>query len=196
MSTNHTSTCRQFYPEDFCEYALAVPLSEEVAGDFKKEKKYFSYQFGSSHPTPGSIVLARFEAKGFMEEILMRWIQNTCRLQEALTLKLNNFSSIPPHTICIRVQDPAPLVQFSQKLRMLDAFMEASNCPPLQLEKRPSLALVSGLSIPVYEKAVPAYARRCYQQAFVADKLVLLKKRSWEEGWSLVNTFTFSHALS
>jgi len=196
MSSLTASSPRQFYPEIFYEYALAVRLSEEVSGLYKKEKKYFTNRFGPAPAGPEGIVLARFEAKGFMEETLIRWIQNSCNLQGPLSIQLNNFSSIPPHSICIRLQDTRPLLQFAQRLKMLDAFMEASNCPPLQMERRPCLTLAGSLSPAVYEKAVPAYARRCYRQSFVADKLLLLKKKSWDEEWSLVNTFPFSHTVS
>jgi hypothetical protein len=79
---------------------------------------------------------------------------------------------------------------------MISGFIESNNCPPLQLSSRPHLAIVSGLTEGIYEKAVKEYAQRCFSQCFTVEKLVLLKKEAVYETSQVVSSFALSTTVS
>jgi hypothetical protein len=144
---------------------------------------------GSCFTGNPNISIAQFQAKEIMEETLERWIQNICLLHNSFEIRLNNFSSLPPHTIYLRILDPMPINHICNQLKMLNGFIESNNCPPLVLNSRPYLAVASGLPEYVYDKAVKEYAQRCFSQSFSVEKLVLLKKQGLYATSQVVSSF-------
>jgi len=177
--------------DKWLDYELVVIPDQATQESLKSEQEFFQKTFNPGYQPTGtaSISIARFQAKEIMEETLTRWIQNICLLHSNFEIQLNNFSSLPPHTIYLRIMDPMPFIHIGNQLRMISGFIESNNCPPLLLNSRPHLALISGLPEGVYEKAVKVYARRCFSQCFTVEKLVLLKKESIEHTSRIVSSF-------
>jgi len=168
------------------EYIL-VAYPDEAVRQLVEEERALLPQAYRSGMRP-HITIAGFQAKEEMEETLVRWIQNICRLHSAFDITLNNFSGQPPHTIYLRIQDAQPLVQLAQRLRILDGFVQSNDCPPVRLNGRPYLAIGS-LPEAAYAPALTEFAQRSFHASFRVDKIVLVR-RWWEGGsYELVDTF-------
>ena len=181
---------------DLWEYALVAYPDKELNAKICLEKKEFASQYGqklsSSQP---HISIAGFLAKEAMEETLCRWIRNVCNLHHSFMVTLNNFSSFPPHTIYIRVQDPLPFQKLAGALKIIDSFIQSNDCPPLQLVSKPYLALASGLTEYTYESAIAEYAQKIFFETFKVDRLVLLKYNSYNK-CEVVNSFILPPPLT
>jgi hypothetical protein len=170
---------------------LACPDALTTAR-IEEEQLFFRTQFSSpcGAQEPPAILLAHFEAKEMLEATLLRWIQRICSLQEPFTVTLNNFSGLPPHTIYLRVQDPAPFGRLAAQLRMVDSFLQSNDSPPARLISRPCLPLAAALPADLYDAAIQAYTRRSFHASFPLQTLVLQQRSHEGEPFRLVNTFT------
>jgi hypothetical protein len=183
---------------EWLDYELVVVPDDATHESLRSEQQFFQKSFmpGSSFTGNPNITIAQFQAKEIMEETLERWIQNICLLHNSFEIRLNNFSSLPPHTIYLRILDPMPINHICNQLKMLNGFIESNNCPPLVLNSRPYLAVASGLPEYVYDKAVKEYAQRCFSQSFSVQKLVLLKKQGLYATSQVVSSFRLATAAA
>ena len=135
------------------------------------------------------ITLAVFQAGEEAEDTLSRWMQRICQQHRSFELALNNYSGIPPHTICLRVQDPEPLRELTHQMGVIDEFIRSSGWPPVRLNGRPYLSIAGGLTEQVYNKAMPDYSRRTFHGVFQVGELVLLRRRHSFDPCKTVNVF-------
>ncbi|HEX2607439.1 MAG TPA: 2'-5' RNA ligase family protein [Flavisolibacter sp.] len=177
--------------DELWEYLLVLHPDPLVCSQIREEKDQFEKRFehnafASAQPR---ITLANFLAKEAMEGTLNRWIFNICKLQAPFDVHINNYSSIPPHTIYLRIQDPAPFQQLANQLQIIDSFIQSNDCPPLILISRPFLALAQRLPEPIYQEAIKEYAQKHFTASFRADKLTLLKRQHESAPCQLVDSF-------
>ena len=138
------------------------------------------------------ITVAVFQAGEGMEETLLRWIQRICGRRQSFEVMLNNYSGIPPHTIYLRIQDPAPFRQLAHELGAIDDFIRSSGCPPVHLIPQPYLSIAGGLTEQVYGRAMPDYSRKTFNGSFRVKELVLLKRDHPFDSCKSVNVFRLS----
>jgi hypothetical protein len=176
---------------DLWEYSLMIFPGYEVNDKIYEEHKSFN-QLIQSRLKP-QICIAGFILKEEMEGTMCRWIQNICNLHSDFFIELNNYSSFPPNTIYLRIQNEAPLKKLSNALTMLNSFITANDCPPIQITSRPHLAVATGLSNYVYEEAINIFSAKTFHEIFHVDKLVLIKKDITGKSRT-INTFTLPAA--
>ncbi|HXB94004.1 MAG TPA: 2'-5' RNA ligase family protein [Puia sp.] len=177
------------------EYLLVIYPYGDLRDRLLEEQEQFSSDYEVSVGNPmrrifgPHITVAVFQAAEGMEDTLIRWIQRICHRYNSFELTLNNYSGIPPHTICVRVQDQQPFRQLKQQLRAIDEFIRNSGCPPINLIDRPYLSIAGGLTEQVYNRAMPDYSRRTFHESFPVDELVLLKRNHHFDPYRTVNIF-------
>lgn len=188
---NTGTTAPAFSGYHLRKYAVVAYPNADVQPKIDVEKKLMAgvYPLVPRPQEQPFITLAGFWAKEMMEETLCRWIQNICRLQSSFMAALNNFSSLPPHTVYLRLQDPQPFVHLSRQFKMLDAFMESNECPPVEIITRPCLPLAEGLPEAAYQQLVNEFAHRTFHEVLTIEKLVLLKWAEAGEAPQRVDTF-------
>ena len=188
------SSMRQHHRMPLSEYLLVAMPDEVVQQKIVEEKEMFCLQYDHIRPAsgPSHLIIASFLAKEMMEETLIRWIQNVCRLQQGFTVRLNNYNGIPEGMIYLRVQDPKQIHQLANALRIIDGFLLSSECPPVSMINRPQLPIADGLPLAVYEKAIVEYAGKTFSESFKVEKLLLLKREAGYGAVEILNTFTLS----
>lgn len=187
-SVNSSASFKTDY--DLWEYLLVVCPDAAVQEKIETEKNLFHtlHDHERAMKAKPQMVIASFLMKEPMEEIVIKWIQNICRLHAGFDVLLNNFSGFPPHTIYIRVQNLQPFKQLTNALKILDGFIQSNDCPPVHLTDRPYLAIADGLPEYIYDKAIKEYSQRSFHACFNVHKLLLLK-RDASMDCHLLNTF-------
>jgi 2'-5' RNA ligase len=187
----------------FEEYLLVVYPHGDLQDRLMEAQQQFSSDYGLDHRLDQGkriandifgrnrphITLATFQAGEEMEDTLIRWIERICQQHRSFPLALNNYSGIPPHTIYLRVQDPAPLYDLTQQLGAIDEFIRSSGWPPVRLTDRPHLSIGGGLTEQVYNKAMPDYSRKTFHGIFRVEELVLLRRKHSFDPCKTVNVF-------
>jgi hypothetical protein len=186
------------------EYLLVVYPHGDLQDKLLEEQQQFSTDYGLQVTVRNRphITLAAFQAGELMEDTLIRWIQRICLRFRSFDLMLNNYSGFPPHstkppeatchipgTIYLRVQDPAPFRELMVQLKAVDEYIRSSGCPPLHLITRPHLSIAGGLTEQVYNKAMPDYSHRTFNDSFPVVELALLKRAHSFDACKTVNIF-------
>jgi 2'-5' RNA ligase len=156
------------------EYSLVIYPDAVVYEKIMAEKQRFFMNYGVEAviKTFPYIMVAGFYAGEGMEETLIRWIQRICSQHNSFEVTLNNYSGFPQHSIYLRIQDPQPLQQLANQLKMLDSHVQTMTGNAF--ERIPHLTLANELPEPVYQKTMPVYSRKTFRARFMATELVLL----------------------
>jgi 2'-5' RNA ligase len=176
------------------EYLLVIYPDGDLQGRLQDEQRQFveDYDLRISFRNKPHITVGVFQAGEAMEATLLRWIQRICTRQQRFELTLINYSGFPPHTIYLRVQDPAPFRQLVLELGAIDDFVRSSGCPPMHLINNPYLSIAGSLTEQVYSRAMPDYARKTFHGSFRVGELVLLKRDHPFDPCKTVNVFHLS----
>jgi hypothetical protein len=176
------------------EYLLVIYPDGDLNDRLQDEQRQFleEYDLRISVRNKPHITVAVFQAGEGMEETLLRWIQRICGRYQSFEVMLNNYSGFPPHTVYLRVQDPAPFRQLAHELGAIDDFIRSSGCPPMHLISHPYLSIAGSLTEQVYSRAMPDYARKTFNGSFRVGELVLLKRDHPFDPCKTVNVFRLS----
>ncbi|KAA9039456.1 2'-5' RNA ligase family protein [Ginsengibacter hankyongi] len=161
------------------EYLLVINPGKEVNEKLMAEKQMFydDYKEKGAISTKPYIIVARFVAKEGMENTIIRWMQRICSKQKSFVVMLNNYGGFPPNTIYLRIQNEAPLRQLAKELSVVNAYINASSCPPMLLTPKPHVSVASNLSEEIFFKALTQYAHKSFHESFLVNELLLLKRR-------------------
>jgi hypothetical protein len=187
MLPNPDATSR-YSGQPLWDYFIIAYPDANALEQIRKEGDFFP---GSQQAKP-HLALAYFQAKEAMEEILIRWIQNICRLHPGFMVTLLPFNGSIPHTLALRVEDPKPFMQLANSLRIIDGFIQSNDCPPICIETHPHLALAGNLPEMEYEKLIHEYAGRNFRASFPLERLLLIKREGPTGNSRLLNSFTLS----
>ena len=107
------------YDNEPYEYSLVAYPGKEVEEKVIAEKQAFYEEFKekTAIKTQPHITIANFLVKEAMEDTIIRWMQKIFVNQRSFTVTLNNYSGFPPHTIYLRVQNPAPFQQLAKEFK-------------------------------------------------------------------------------
>lgn len=168
-------------------YVLAIAPHGETAVKILEEQNEFINAFypDSTPLAKPFIIVSKFDAREEMEETLIRWLQKIIGQEQSFLLTLNNYSAVPPDTICLRLQEHAVFFYFLKKLEVLN-----HHIPTISgFFKRPYLAFASQLPPDIYERAVPHYSRKSFHESFIVNELLLMRKESAFEPFKTIQVF-------
>ena len=177
--------------QELWEYLLVVHPDIRVYNKLMAEKEFFSNQYKQkiAIKTKPHITVANFLAKQSMEETLLRYIQRICNMQKSFEVTLNNYSGFPPHTVYVRVQDPAPFKQLAVQLKAINQYVQSNGCPEVKLITKPHLTIARRLPDNIYSKAMLDYSQKTFHETFQVNELILLKRSNQFDSCKQVNVF-------
>lgn len=138
------------------------------------------------------LTLARFQVKEAMEETLIRWIQNICRLQRGIRIKFIVKGASP--AALLEIQDLKPLLQLANSIKIIDGFVQSNECPPVWVASRMDLSLP--IHQPVHLESKTGFTEADCRIAFPVEKIQLVKRKGPYETFQLVNSFSLSLPVS
>jgi hypothetical protein len=168
-------------------FIIGYPDEDALEQILKEGASLLDTQLAKPH-----LALAYFQAKEAMEEILIRWIQNICRLHPCFMVMLLPFNGSIPRTLALRVEDPKPFMQLANSLRIIDGFIQSNDCPPICIETHPYLTLACNLPEMEFEKLLNEYAHRNFRASFSLERLLLIKREGPTGNSRLLNSFSLS----
>jgi hypothetical protein len=176
--------------EEWQEYRLVIPADEPVSRQVKQLRMQWEQLYGESTVSdkPPCITLACFMAREEMEDMVMRWLNRICNIQQSFMVTLNNFSAVPPQTIYIRVQDTAPFIQLASQLRLLDDFSRPADGRKWKIFDKPFIKLGS-LPEHAEQQQWFTYTHQVFHAAFMARKILLVKRET--NNWKTLSVFPF-----
>lgn len=193
-----TKSAAQWMGPDLFEYSLIALPDTGAVKRIREQREEFGREFNTGvgyHAKP-HLLVARFTAREPMEETFSKWIHRICMLQHAFMITLNNYSGFSPHTIYLRVQDPAPILRVGAQLKVIDSFLESSGCSPVKLVTKPYLSIARQLAEETYARAIRAYSQRIFHDSFMVEELQLLRRAYPSDPCKTISVFRLPPAAN
>jgi hypothetical protein len=158
-----------------CAYRLTLPLPH----DFEEEMAEVVLPVQAAPSDKGiAITLGSFDAEDRMEDTLFRWLNRISGNHEPLELVLNNFGSLPPVWIYLRIQEMAPLRKLADAIRAIDPYLTGNAQKPFLPAGRWQVPLFGHLPVQQQMRLSELFARKEYHKKISVNVLQLEKKQS------------------
>ena len=168
-------------------YFIAIVPPTPIYDEALEQKEYFKTHYNSkaSLNSPPHITLHmpfRWKEKDEME--LAVKLEKFSQTNQAVSIKLDNFSSFPPRVIFINIVMNKELETLQKNLqRYCKRVLNLFNSNYKELPFHPHLTVAfRDLKKPNYQRAWDEFKSKNFQAEFVADKITLLKHtgKVWE----------------
>ena len=175
-----------------CEYLLVLTPHEDLRNRILKIKNEF-YEAHKALGALGSkphITLAKFVTWEMMEERVVNRLKMIAMGSPAFKVSLKDYGNFPTHSIYIKVTTKIPIQNLAVKLREARKLMKSPDHDPHFITD-PHITIARRLNPGQYERGWLEYSHRQFTASFIANGMLLLKKREGEKGYQIVQLLEF-----
>lgn len=158
----------------------------EVKKDFYEKYRADSALWGKPHLT-----LANFVQFEMMEERLVNRLKTIGMGYTPFKVELKDFGSFPSHTIFINVDSKLQVKNLSRELRNAQKLMTLNKENKPHFFDDPHITITRRLLPWQYEKGWQDYSHRHFTGRFIADGMLLIKRRVGTKAYQIVQRFEF-----
>jgi 2'-5' RNA ligase len=175
------------------EYLIVLSPHEELWQKILRTKK----EFAEIYNAPGAVwgkphlALVKFQQIEMMEERIVNRLKTVSMAYHPFKVELKNFGSFPSHTIYINVTSRLPIQNLVKEIRSAQQLMKMDRDNKPHFMDEPYFAVARKLVPWQYEKAWLEYSQRQFTGRFIADSMLLLKRREVEKAYQIVRRFEF-----
>lgn len=177
------------------EYTIVLQPHEELSNTIMQEKKEFAEKFECPEAlyVKPRVTLVTFKQHALMEPHIIRQLKNITAALSSFKVELKGFGSFPSHTIYINITSKVQIIGIVKELRASQKLMKLDddNKPYFLIE--PHISIARKLLPWQYEKSWLEYEHRHFHGRFVADYVLLFKRREGTKAWQTVNKFLFQN---
>jgi len=180
------------------EYLLVLNPHEELRNKIMHVKQQFFDSYKASTALYGKphITLVNFVQYEMLEERIVQHLKTVAMSYHPIKIELKDYGSFPSHTIYINITSKLPIQDLVKQIRTESQRimkLNDDNKPHFILE--PHLTIARKLQHEQYEKAWPEYSNKHFTGRFIADAMLLLKRRVGEMKYQIVQRFEFQNLL-
>jgi len=161
------------------EYLLVLEPHEELRNRIQAVKEEFAntYQHDMARWTKPHITLVNFVQYAMMEQRILSKLKLIAMGLPPVKINLKDFGSFPSHTIYINITSKIPVVNMVKALRDAQSLLRINNDNKAHFITEPHLTIARKLQPWQYEKAWLEYEHKSFTGSFIADHLLLLRRR-------------------
>jgi 2'-5' RNA ligase len=177
------------------EYLLVLNPHEELRNKIMTIKNEFAekYKAPAGKYMKPHIALVRFTHLSMMEEKIMHRLQAIAMGITPFKVELNNYGSFPTHTILINITSKLPVQNLVKHIREAQRLMKFNNEHKPHFIEEPHLAIARKLRPWQYEQAWLEYAHRHFTGRFIADNMLLVKRKVGDKAYQILRRFEFQN---
>ena len=174
------------------EYLVILNPHEDLRNRIINLKKEIveNYQTNPGAVSKPNITLVRFTAWEMMEDKIVNSLKVTAMALPAIKINLKDFRSMPSHSIFIDVQSKEGINRIVRELRSSRRLMRSPDHEPFFITD-PYIPIARNLTSEQYDKAWLEFSHKHFTGSFIADGMLLLKRREGERGYQIVQRFEF-----
>ena len=178
------------------DYLLVLTPPAELTSKIQKVKEEFanSYETDNARWMRSHLALVNFNQYEMMEERIINRIKHIAMGHYPFKVELKDFGSFPSHTIYINVTSKLPIQELVKSIRQ-----ETQRLMKLDEEHKPHFILEPHITIArklkpwQYEKSWLEYSHKNFTGRFIADSMLLLKRRMGEVKYQVASRFEFQN---
>jgi 2'-5' RNA ligase len=175
------------------EYMLVLSPDEHLQDRIARVRQAVAEKTGTRASTrKAHILLARWQGWDMQEERLMQRLHVLSMEQYPFQVQLEGFSGFPSHTWYIPVATREPILRLVAAVRKNKRLMQSADTDPYFIHE-PHLPLTRGLTPGQYEQVMQHFGSRHFHASFVADNMLLLKRRAGGQAYQILSRYAFEH---
>lgn len=178
---------------NYNEYLLILNPHEELRNKIIHVKKDFYEKYKAENALWGKphLSLVTFVQFEMMEERLLNRLKTIAMGYTSFKVELKDFGSFPSHTIFINVDSKLQLKNLARELRQAQKLMTLNKENKPHFIDDPYIPVARTLLPWQYEKGWQEYSHRHFTGRFIADGMLLIKRRVGEKAYQIVQRFEF-----
>jgi len=177
------------------EYLLVLNPHEELRNRILQVKKEFydSYQAPTAQWGKPHVAIAKFTQLALMEERIVQRLKTIAMGYCPFKVELKDFGSYPSHSIFINMISKLPIRGLVKEVREIQSLMKLDKEHKPHFIDEPQLMIAHKLLPWQYEKGWQEYSHRHFTGRFIADCMLLLKRRDGERAWQIAERLEFQN---
>ena len=175
------------------EYLLVLSPNEELRNRIMQVKKEFFETYKAATAAWGKphLTLVKFTQIEMLEERIMSRLKTIAMGYHPVKIELKDFGSFPSHTIFINVITKEPIRNLVKEIKEVQRLMKLDKDNKPHFIDEPHLTIARKLLPWQYEKSWLEYSNRHFTGRFIADGMLLLKRRQGDKAWQILQRFEF-----
>ena len=173
------------------EYQLVLMPHQELRERINAVMADFAEKFKTSvNNGPGYLTLARFSQIQMMEERILHRLKTVAMGFQPFKVEIQDYMSYPTHSIYLNVSTKLPIKELVRDLKPARQLMKSGTSEPHFLDQ-PGFIIAGKLLPWQYEQAWNEYRHRKFTARFIADSMLLLKRREGERRFQVIANMDF-----
>ena len=175
------------------EYLLVLSPHEELWNRIKKLKDEFAEKYKSEHSrwSKPHITLVNFVQFEMLEERIVNRLKTITMGITPFKVELKDFGSFPTHTIYINIESKQQVKNLVREIRPAQQLLTLNKENKPHFIDDPHLTVARKLLPWQYEEGWKEYSQRHFTARFIADSVLLLKRRVGDKAYQIVQRFEF-----
>lgn len=175
------------------EYLLVLSPHEELRSRIMQVKKEFYEAYQAAHANWGKphLTLVKFTQLEMMEERIVNRLKTIAMGYHPIKVELKDFGSFPSHTIYINVTSKEPIRNLVKEIRVVQKLMKLNDDNKPHFMDEPHFTIARKLLPWQYEQGWQEYSGRHFTARFIADSMLLLKRKEGDKAWQIAQRFGF-----
>ena len=175
------------------EYILVLQPHEELRSRIMQVRKSFqdTYNAFTAATFKPHIVLTTFTQYEMLEERLVNRLKLTGMGFQPFKVELKDYGCFPSHSIYIKVATRVPVQMLMKELRAAQRLMKTDNEHKTHFFDEPYIAIARKLQPWQFAAGWKAYSHRHFTGKFIADNMLLLKRRAGDKSFQVAQRFEF-----
>jgi 2'-5' RNA ligase len=177
------------------EYQLILNPHEELAEKIRQLRKGFAETYAAPAAQNGkpNLTLVRFTQLALMEERIVQRLRTIAMGFCPFKVELKDFGSLPTHSIFINVTSKLPIRDLVREVRDVQRLMKLDKDHKPHFIDEPNLLIARSLLPWQYEKAWLEFSHKHFTGRFIADSMLLLRRRTGDRNWQIAERFVFQN---
>jgi 2'-5' RNA ligase len=177
------------------EYLLILSPHEDLRDKIQQVKKdfYKAYQAPTALGGKPQVTLLKFTQLALMEERIVQRLRAIAMGYCPFKVELKDFGSFPSHTIFINVTSKLPIRGLVNEIRDVQRLMKPDKEHKPHFIDEPYIPIARKLLPWQYEQGWLEYSNKRFTGRFIADGMLLLKRREGEMAWQIAERLAFQN---
>ena len=177
------------------EYLLVLNPPEDLWNKIIKIKNEFADKYKSEFArfSKPHISLINWVSLELMEERMMQRLQTISMGISPFKVELKDYGSFPSHTIFINVLSKVPIQSLVREMKQAQKLMTLNKENKPHFIETPHISICRKLKPWQYEEGWLEFSHRQFTGRFIADSMLLLKRRVGDKAYQIAKRFEFQN---
>jgi 2'-5' RNA ligase len=177
------------------EYMLVLNPHEELRDRITQARKEFqeTYKMPAALGGKPHLALVRFSQLALMEERIVKRLRMIAMGFCPFKVELKDFGGLPTHSIYINVISKLPIRNLVAEVRDIQRLMKTDKDNKAHFIDEPNFLVARRLLPWQYEQGWLEYSHKHFTGRFIADSMLLLRRREGEMAWQIAERLTFQN---